>query len=68
MTMIDKLTDDCLELVFIHCGACPLILCILSQVCRRWHAIARQESLVSCTSIPTTSKLESSQSCKSGVP
>ncbi|CDH60919.1 predicted protein [Lichtheimia corymbifera JMRC:FSU:9682] len=42
---IDKLTDDCLELVFIHCGACPIIRCILSQVCRRWHVIARRPSV-----------------------
>lgn len=63
---IEKLTDDCLELVFIHCGACPLNRCILSQVCRRWHVIARRQSVVSFTRIPAN--VVSTQSYKSGVP
>ncbi|KAI8967986.1 hypothetical protein BDF20DRAFT_839814 [Mycotypha africana] len=40
-----KLSDDCLELIFIACEGCPLTLCTLTQVCRQWYAIAQRHSI-----------------------
>ncbi|KAI9493765.1 hypothetical protein BDB00DRAFT_821569 [Zychaea mexicana] len=42
MTATSRLTDDCLELIFFWCGSCPIVLCTLAKVCKRWHAIARR--------------------------
>lgn len=44
---IDKLGDDCLELIFIHSEGNPWILLTISKVCRRWYYIAQRPSVVS---------------------
>ncbi|KAG2203588.1 hypothetical protein INT47_011682 [Mucor saturninus] len=45
MTLINRLSDDCLELIFIACDGCPWTLCTLSQVCRQWYAISHRPSV-----------------------
>lgn len=44
---INKLGDDCLELIFIHSEGNPWILSTISKVCRRWYYIAQRPSVVS---------------------
>ena len=46
MTAISRLTDDCIELILSDCGSCPIILCILSQVCKRWRIILHRPTMV----------------------
>lgn len=47
MVPIDKLNDDCLELVFEACEGCPWTLCTLAKVCRQWYIISHRPSVVS---------------------
>ncbi|KAI8637824.1 hypothetical protein BD408DRAFT_447312 [Parasitella parasitica] len=42
---INKLGDDCLELVFTHCEGNPWTLLAISKVCRRWYYIAQRSSV-----------------------
>ncbi|KAF7729976.1 hypothetical protein EC973_003389 [Apophysomyces ossiformis] len=42
---IHKLTNDCLELIFIALDGCPWSLCIAAQVNRRWYDVARRPSV-----------------------
>lgn len=44
---ISKLSDDCLELIFIACEGCPWTLYSLSKVCRQWYIIIQRPSVVS---------------------
>lgn len=47
MATINKLADDCLELIFIHSDGNPWTLSTISEVCRRWYHIAQRPSVVS---------------------
>jgi hypothetical protein len=46
-TCINQLNDDCLELIFAACDGCPLTLCTLGSVCKKWYSISHRHTVVS---------------------
>jgi hypothetical protein len=46
-TCINQLNDDCLELIFAACDGCPLTICTLGSVCKKWYSISHRHTVVS---------------------